>query len=201
MHHHECVCACHLALSYKQGTEHHRNSDAAISHSSPFSLLINKTKAACILYSCRGLSLGAHMKESALTVFCISLPPMPNSLWTPQAHTANPCSGRGASGVAGSPQLGCTGSNLRLSVRSGKTPLWLCDGWQASSGCALLGNSDKAWRYVKGVPCTPAVEQPEGLEVVALAARATCLGLGVEALAFPPTWDVSMLNHSGPRHV
>lgn len=60
--HHECVCACHLALSYKQGTEHHRNSDVATSHGSPFSFFINKPKAARILYSHCGLSSGAHMK-------------------------------------------------------------------------------------------------------------------------------------------
>lgn len=56
------VCTRHLALSYKPGTEQHRNSDVAISHSSPFSLLVNKPKAARVLYSRPGLSSGAHMK-------------------------------------------------------------------------------------------------------------------------------------------
>lgn len=62
MRHYKCVCACYLAVSYKQGTEHHRNSDVDISHSSPFPLLVNKPKAVRILYSCRSLSSGAHMK-------------------------------------------------------------------------------------------------------------------------------------------
>lgn len=39
-----------------------RNSDVAISHSSPFSLLVNKPKAVRLLYSRPGLSSGAHMK-------------------------------------------------------------------------------------------------------------------------------------------
>lgn len=139
MHHHECVCARHLALPYKQGTEHHRNSDVAISHSSPFSLLVNKPKAACILYK-PPWPLLRSSHESALTVFCINLLPVPNSPRTPKAHTTKPCSGRGASGVARSPQPGpgpgaCRPAaqrpTLRLSARAGKTPLQLYDQWQA----------------------------------------------------------------------
>lgn len=152
MHHHECVCACHLALSYKQGPEHHRNSDAAISHSSPFSLLINKPKAAHILHSRRGLSLGAHMKALWLC-FALACFQCQTASGLPRRIPQTPAPGGEPAGLQAAHILAAQGPTLRLSVRVREDPpstvrwmaslLRVCfagELWQGlalSGGCAL----------------------------------------------------------------
>lgn len=128
------VCARHLALSYKQGTAHRRNNDTAISHSSPFPLLVNKPKAVHILYSCHSLSSGAHMKGLglcfALACFqCQTDSGLPKHTRQPPALGGQPVGSHAARslGLARPPgHLSGQGRPLSDCAVSDKTPLSVC---------------------------------------------------------------------------
>lgn len=150
------VCARHLALSYKQGTAHCRNNDAAISHSSPFPLLVNKPKAVHILYSCRSLSSGAHMKALglcfALACFqCQTDSGLPQHTPQTPALGGQPAGSHAACSLGLTQPLGCLPCRARedpsLSVRSVTRPPKgvLC--WGALTGCGIIEGTRSA-------PCT-----------------------------------------------
>lgn len=160
-----------------------RNSDAAISHSSPFSLLVNKPGAVCILYSRPGLSSAAHMKALwlcfALACFqCQTAPGSPGAHWKPQLW-------EGGSGAVWARGEG------------------LSQGWQHSWDPPDGQWMARLWAhcYLQDTLPAPALEQQELRGMAVFAARAALLTLDGNTWPSPCMDKFMWLNWSGTRHM
>lgn len=152
---HECVCACHLALLYKQCTVHHQEQWCGHFPQQPF-LSPRKQTQGCA-YPLQPLLRSSH--ESAVAVFCISLLPVPNSPWPCQARTGSPCPGRADSGAVWGPRPAQTTPAQvgPLWLYRPLPELWLCcnrgirslhlpwSSWSSGNGGACSHSSFSDW--------------------------------------------------------